>query len=115
MNEMEGIEELINENTCGIVLEPIQGEGGVWEAEVEWLKKVVARAREVGAVVVFDEIQVSRLVDFCGTGGEGARVARPTRRTKLELIFCLPRFPSQCGLFRTGTMWAHSKYPVECQ
>lgn len=59
MNEMEGIEELITEDTCGIVLEPIQGEGGVYEAEVEWLKKVVMRAREVGAVVVFDEIQVS--------------------------------------------------------
>lgn len=59
MNESEGIDELITENTCGIVLEPIQGEGGVWEAEVEWLTKVVKRAREVGAVVVFDEIQVS--------------------------------------------------------
>jgi acetylornithine aminotransferase len=78
MNEDEdALKELINEDTAGIILEPIQGEGGVWEADVEWLRKVVTRAREVGAVVIFDEIQ--------------------------------------CGLFRTGTMWAHSKYPEDCQ
>lgn len=79
MNEgsQADVEALITENTAGVILEPIQGEGGVWEAEVEWLTRVVKRAREVGAVVIFDEIQ--------------------------------------CGLFRTGTMWAHSKYPAEIQ
>lgn len=58
MNVEEGLEELINENTAGLIVEPIQGEGGLYEAEMQWLGKVVKRAREVGAVVVFDEIQV---------------------------------------------------------
>lgn len=59
MNVSEGLEELIDERTCGVIVEPIQGEGGIFEAEMEWLGKVVKRAREVGAVVIFDEIQVS--------------------------------------------------------
>lgn len=58
MNVEEGLEELINENTAGLIVEPIQGEGGLYEAEMQWLGKVVKRAREVGAIVVFDEIQV---------------------------------------------------------
>lgn len=58
VNVEEGLNELINDNTCGIIIEPIQGEGGLHEAKMEWLTKVVKRAREVGAVVIFDEIQV---------------------------------------------------------
>ena len=58
LNQHEGLEELINDETCAVILEPIQGEGGVNVADVHWMSKVVRRAREVGAVVIFDEIQV---------------------------------------------------------
>lgn len=62
LNELDGVEALIDDSVCGVILEPIQGEGGVTAAHVEWVKKVVQRAREVGAVVIFDEIQVRILI-----------------------------------------------------
>jgi acetylornithine aminotransferase len=58
LNRTEGLEELINENTCAVIVEPIQGEGGIYSANIEWMRKLVQRARETGAVVIFDEIQV---------------------------------------------------------
>jgi acetylornithine aminotransferase len=58
LNRLEGLEDLINENTCAVIVEPIQGEGGVNSASIEWMRKLVQRARETGAVVIFDEIQV---------------------------------------------------------
>jgi acetylornithine aminotransferase len=59
LNRSEGLEDLINENTCAVIVEPIQGEGGVNSANIEWMRRLVQRARETGAVVIFDEIQVS--------------------------------------------------------
>jgi len=59
LNQVEGLEDLINENTCAVIVEPIQGEGGINSADVEWMCKLVQRARDMGAVVIFDEIQVS--------------------------------------------------------
>lgn len=67
VNETTGkeLKELVNENTCAVILEPIQGEGGVNAADVKWVEKLVTRAREVGAVVIFDEIQVSESLMSC--------------------------------------------------
>jgi glutamate-1-semialdehyde aminotransferase len=59
LNQSEGLEDLITENTCAVIVEPIQGEGGVNSADIEWMRKLVQRARDTGAVVIFDEIQVS--------------------------------------------------------
>jgi acetylornithine aminotransferase len=50
---------LIDEKTCGVIVEPIQGEGGVTAAKTEWLEMVATRCREVGAALIYDEIQVS--------------------------------------------------------
>jgi len=57
LNEMRSVEELIGPDTCGVIVEPIQGEGGVHVAEVDWLRAVRKRCHEVGAVLIFDEIQ----------------------------------------------------------
>lgn len=67
VNETAGadLKALVNDKTCAVILEPIQGEGGVNTADVAWVKKLVTRAREVGAVVIFDEIQVSGGSDLC--------------------------------------------------
>lgn len=73
-NQMEGIDELINDTTAGVIVEPVQGEGGIYPANVEWLQALRKRCDEVGAVLIYDEIQ--------------------------------------CGLFRAGTLWCHSEYPV---
>ena len=58
-NDVEGIDALVTEETCGVIVEPIQGEGGVWIGSEEFLTKLRARCTEVGAVLIYDEIQVS--------------------------------------------------------
>lgn len=74
-NDMAGIKELVTEKTCGVIIEPIQGEGGVQVANDDFLIALAKRCREVGAVLIHDEIQ--------------------------------------CGLGRTGTLWAHGRLPKE--
>ena len=67
--------DLITENTCGVIIEPIQGEGGIHTATPEFLISLRKKCREVGAVLIYDEIQ--------------------------------------CGMGRTGKLWAHSHLPKE--
>jgi len=49
--------EAIDEQTAAVILEPIQGEGGIIPAEKQWLKAIRKRCNEVGALLIFDEIQ----------------------------------------------------------
>ncbi|KAL9005111.1 MAG: hypothetical protein Q9188_002099 [Gyalolechia gomerana] len=68
-NDVAPVHDLVNENTCGVLVEPIQGEGGVNVATPSFLQALRDRCNEVGAVLIYDEIQ--------------------------------------CGLGRTGRLWAH--------
>jgi acetylornithine aminotransferase len=63
LNDMdeERMRGLVDESVCGVIVEPIQGEGGVQASRVEWLEMLGRRCREVGAVLIFDEIQVGRV------------------------------------------------------
>lgn len=56
-NDIESIPSLITDQTCGVLVEPIQGEGGVNVANPEFLTALRARCTEVGALLIFDEIQ----------------------------------------------------------
>ncbi|MDX1617801.1 MAG: aspartate aminotransferase family protein [Balneolaceae bacterium] len=47
----------IDSDTAAVILEPIQGEGGVIPADREWLRSVRARCTETGSLLIFDEIQ----------------------------------------------------------
>ena len=47
----------IDNQTASVILEPIQGEGGIIPAEKEWLKAVRSKCDETGALLIFDEIQ----------------------------------------------------------
>jgi len=58
LNDLEGINELVGKDTCTVIVEPIQGEGGVNAASEDWLRALRKRCDEVGAVLIFDEIQV---------------------------------------------------------
>lgn len=73
-NDVAGVQELVNENTAGVIVEPIQGEGGINLASKEFLQALRKRCDEVGAILIFDEIQ--------------------------------------CGLSRTGDLWAHTACDV---
>ncbi|EAL93541.1 acetylornithine aminotransferase [Aspergillus fumigatus] len=56
-NDIEQLQELITDKSCGVIVEPIQGEGGVHTATPEFLAALRKRCDEVGAVLIFDEIQ----------------------------------------------------------
>lgn len=56
-NDLEAAKAVITDKTCAVIVEPIQGEGGVVPADVEFLKGLRALCDEKGAVLIFDEVQ----------------------------------------------------------
>ncbi|MGA7365117.1 MAG: aspartate aminotransferase family protein [Candidatus Sulfotelmatobacter sp.] len=67
-NDVEGLRAVVNDNTCAIVLEPIFGEGGIYECSVEFLQACRAAADRHRVALIFDEIQ-------CGLGRTGTMFA----------------------------------------
>jgi len=57
LNDLSSVEELIGANTIGVMLEPIQGEAGVWPASDQFLKQLRALTEQHGLLLIFDEIQ----------------------------------------------------------
>ncbi len=55
-NDESGLES-IDERTAAVILEPIQGEGGIIRADGGWLRSVRERCDATGALLIFDEIQ----------------------------------------------------------
>jgi acetylornithine/N-succinyldiaminopimelate aminotransferase len=69
--EFNNIEDLMNnfdENVCGIIIEPIQGEGGINVADLDFLQTARNLCDKYDAVLIFDEIQ-------CGIGRLGSLFA----------------------------------------
>lgn len=56
-NDIAELEEKISDKTCAIMLETIQGEGGVYPPKNDYLKKVRELCDKYGALLIFDEIQ----------------------------------------------------------
>ena len=56
-NDVEALERAVDEETAALILEPVQGEGGVRPATEAFLKAARRRTEEVGALLVLDEIQ----------------------------------------------------------
>ena len=73
-NDIAALETLLDDDVCAVIVEPIQGEGGVVPATPEFLRALRERCDRLGALLVFDEIQ--------------------------------------CGMGRTGTLWAHQSEGV---
>jgi len=67
-NDLTALENVVNEHTAGIVLELIQGEGGVYPMTSEFVRKARELADRYDALLVFDETQ-------CGVGRPGAYFA----------------------------------------
>ena len=74
-NDLDSVKALVNHKTCAVIMETIQGEGGIYPAEEEFLKGVRALCDEHDILLILDEIQ--------------------------------------CGMGRTGTMFAWQKYGVK--
>jgi len=73
-NTTEGLEQAIGDDVCAVIVEPIQGEGGINVASADFLHALRARCDACGALLIFDEIQ--------------------------------------CGMGRTGRLWAHQHTEV---
>ena len=71
-NNLESARSQMDENVCAIIVEPVQGEGGIHVATDEFLGELRALADQYDALLIFDEIQ--------------------------------------CGVGRTGTLWAYEGY-----
>lgn len=67
-NNLDSIKALFSEKTCGVIMETIQGEGGIYPASEEFLKGVRSLCDEHDALLILDEIQ-------CGMGRSGSMFA----------------------------------------
>lgn len=74
-NDLDSVKKLVTEKTCAIILEPIQGEGGINLATPEFMEGIRALCDAEGILMICDEIQ--------------------------------------CGMARTGAMFAWQKYGVK--
>ncbi len=57
INDFEALKSAITENTCAIMLEPIQGESGVYPCDLQYLKKVKKLCTDNKLLLIFDEVQ----------------------------------------------------------
>ena len=64
MNDLDSVKALVTDKTCAIICETLQGEGGIHPATEEFLKGLRALCDEIGALLIFDDIQ-------CGMGRTG--------------------------------------------
>jgi len=74
-NDIQALEEALTPNTCAVMMEPVQGEGGVNVADYEFMQKVSKLCDDKNLLLIFDEVQ--------------------------------------CGLGRTGKLFAYEYYGVE--
>jgi len=63
-NNFESVNALVSEKTCAILVEPIQGEGGIKPAEKEFLQLLRTLCSEKKIILIYDEVQ-------CGCGRTG--------------------------------------------
>jgi acetylornithine/N-succinyldiaminopimelate aminotransferase len=78
-NNLDSVKEKVNENTCAIIVEPIQGEGGLYPADSKFLKGLRKLCDEKDLVLIFDEIQ-------CGMGRTGTMFAYEGYGVKPDII-----------------------------
>jgi acetylornithine/N-succinyldiaminopimelate aminotransferase len=68
LNDVADLESKFNDSVCAVIIEPIQGEGGIYPISNEFWKRARALATEHGAALIADEIQ-------CGLGRTGKAFA----------------------------------------
>lgn len=56
-NDIEALDQLVGEKTCAVLLELVQGEGGVVSADPKWLSKLVELCKKNNLLLMIDEIQ----------------------------------------------------------
>ena len=80
-NDLDSVKAQFNEHTCAVILETIQGEGGIYPATEEFLKGVKALCEEHDALLILDDIQ-------CGMGRSGHLFAWQEYGVKPNIMTC---------------------------
>lgn len=80
-NDIDSIKAQITEKTCAVILEPVQGEGGIFPAEQDFLEELRRICDEKDILLIFDEIQ-------CGMGRTGNYFAWQAYGVKPDIITC---------------------------
>jgi acetylornithine/N-succinyldiaminopimelate aminotransferase len=78
-NNLESVKELVNDKTCAIIFETVQGEGGVYPAEPEFIEGVRKLCDERDILLILDEIQ-------CGMGRTGSMFAYQQYGVKPDIV-----------------------------
>ena len=78
-NDLDSVKALVSDKTCAIILEPIQGEGGINLATEEFLKGLRELCDQEGILLIFDEIQ-------CGMARSGAMFAWQKYNVKPDMM-----------------------------
>ncbi|MHA1914662.1 MAG: acetylornithine/succinylornithine family transaminase [Promethearchaeota archaeon] len=78
-NNYDELEKTVNKNTCAIIIEPIQGEGGIHPAEKNYLQQVRSLCDKNDIVLIFDEVQ-------CGIGRTGELFAYQLFDVKPDVV-----------------------------
>ncbi len=78
-NNLDSVKALVTDKTCAIILEPLQGEGGINMAEKEFMEGIRKLCDEEGILMICDEIQ-------CGMGRTGSMFAWQAYGTKPDIM-----------------------------
>jgi acetylornithine/N-succinyldiaminopimelate aminotransferase len=100
-NDVHALEQLVTENTAGIVLEFIQGEGGIFSLSEAFVRKARELADRYNALLLFDEIQ-------CGVGRPGTYFAYQLIDPPVLPDIMIAAKPMACGL-PLGVITANEK------
>ena len=80
-NDLESVKEQLSRKTCAIILETVQGEGGIYPATREFLEGIRALCQEQDLVLILDEIQ-------CGMGRTGYMFAWQEYGVEPDIMTC---------------------------
>jgi acetylornithine/N-succinyldiaminopimelate aminotransferase len=90
-NDVVALEQVVSERTAGIVMELIQGEGGIFPMSNEYVRKARELADRYDALLVFDEIQ-------CGVGRTGKHFAYQLSDPVVLPDIMVAAKPLACGI-----------------
>ena len=88
-NDLDSVKALVTEHTSAIIMEPVQGEGGIYPAKPEFIEGVRKLCDEKDILLILDEIQ-------CGMGRTGEMFAYQNYGVKPDIITCAKALG--CGL-----------------
>ena len=80
-NNLESVKELVTDKTCAVIMETVQGEGGIYPADPAFIEGVRRLCDEKDILLILDEIQ-------CGMGRTGEMFAWQNYGVKPDIMTC---------------------------